>query len=105
METTKTSNTDFKLLVTRNMIDILDSDTNFGTFTFDNGKYFIIAIPYLSDPMLCSISTEFGLVARYDFDTTNHKKQNKSRLQQAFSDEDKKLLEQRAAIIDRQIDR
>ena len=30
--------------------------------------------------------------------------ETQSRLQQAFSDEDKKLLEQRAAIIDKQID-
>lgn len=31
--------------------------------------------------------------------------ETQSRLLQAFSDEDKKLLEQRAAIIDKQIDR
>lgn len=70
---------DFKLLTARNIIDILDGDTQFGTFPFANGKYFIIAMPYLSGPMLCDISTQFGLVVRYDFDTNNDKKQNKSR--------------------------
>ena len=70
---------DFKLLTARNIIDILDGDTKFGTFTFENGKYFVIAMPYLSGSMLCDISTQFGLVVRYYFDTTNDKKQNKSR--------------------------
>ena len=70
---------DFKLLTARNIIDILDGDTKFGAFTFENGKYFVIAMPYLSGPMLCDISTQFGLVVRYDFDTTNDKNQNKSR--------------------------
>lgn len=70
---------DFKLLTARNIIDILDGDTKFGTFTFENGKYFVIAMPYLSGPMLCDISTQFGLVVRYDFDTPNDKNQNKSR--------------------------
>lgn len=70
---------DFKLLTARNITDILDGDTKFGTFTFENGKYFVIAMPYLSGPMLCDISTQFGLVVRYDFDTTNDKNQNKSR--------------------------
>lgn len=70
---------DFKLLTARNIIDILDGDTKFGTFTFENGKCFVIAMPYLSGPMLCDISTQFGLVVRYDFDTTNDKNQNKSR--------------------------
>ena len=79
METAKTSNTDFKLLTNRNIIKILDGDTKFGTFTFENGKYFAIAMPYLTGPMLCRISTQFGLAVRYNFDTTNDKKQNKSR--------------------------
>lgn len=70
---------DFKLLTARNIIDILDGDTKFGAFTFENGKYFVIAMPYLSGSMLCDISTQFGLVVRYYFDTTNDKKQNKSR--------------------------
>ena len=68
---------DFKLLTARNIIDILDGDTKFGAFTFANGKYFVIAMPYLSGSMLCDISTQFGFVVRYYFDTTNDKKQNK----------------------------
>ena len=79
MNTKKTITEDFKLLTARNIIDILDGDTKFGTFTFENGKYFAIAMPYLTGPMSCSISTQFGLAVRYNFDTTNDKKQNKSR--------------------------
>jgi hypothetical protein len=79
MNTKKTITEDFKLLIARDIIDILDGDTKFDTFTFKNGKYFVIAMPYLTGQMLCSISTQFGLVVRYNFDTTNDKKQNKSR--------------------------
>jgi|GEM_PF-244719 hypothetical protein len=79
MNTKKTITEDFKLLTARNIIDILDGDTKFDTFTFENGKYFVIAMPYLTGQMLCRISTQFGLVVRYNFDTTNDKKQNKSR--------------------------
>ena len=79
MNTKKTITEDFKLLTARNIIDILDGDIKFGAFTFENGKYFAIAMPYLTGPMLCSISTQFGLAVRYNFDTTNDKKQNKSR--------------------------
>ena len=79
MDIKKSIPEDFKLLTARNIIDILNGDTNFGTYTFENGKYFVIAMPYLTGPMLCSISTQFGLVVRYDFNTANDKKQNKSR--------------------------
>ena len=79
MNTKKAIAEDFELLTNRDIIDILDGDTKFGTFTFENGKYFAIAMPYLTGPMSCSISTQFGLAVRYNFDTTNDKKQNKSR--------------------------
>ncbi len=79
MNTKKTITEDFKLLTARNIIDILDGDTKFDTFTFENGKYFAIAMPYLTGRMLCRISTQFGLAVRYNSDTTNNKKQNKSR--------------------------
>ena len=79
MNTKKAIAEDFELLTNRNIIKILDGDTKFGTFTFENGKYFAIAMPYLTGPMLCDISTQFGLAVRYNFDTTNNKKQNKSR--------------------------
>ena len=77
VNTKKTITEDFEVLTNRDIIDILDGDIKFGAFTFENGKYFAIAMPYLTGLMLCSISTQFGLAVRYNFDTTNDKKQNK----------------------------
>lgn len=50
----------FKLLKNKDIIAILDGDKDFGTY-----HDIKIAMPYLSGPDLCSISTNFGLQIEY----------------------------------------
>jgi hypothetical protein len=52
----------FSLLRTKNIIAILDGDTEFGEY---NGKK--VAMPYLSGPSLCDISSTFGLHVDYSW--------------------------------------
>lgn len=53
---------DFKLLVQREIIDILIGDTVI--FEKDDKQF---RLPYLSGPMLCDISTKFGLECTYSW--------------------------------------
>lgn len=55
-------NSSFKLLLARNILDILDGDTDLGSIDSTGIK---IAMPYLSGSDLCSISTKFGLPVTY----------------------------------------
>jgi hypothetical protein len=56
----------FELLREKNILAILDGDTEFGEFKSDEPKGNIkISMPYLSGPVLCSISARFGLPVTY----------------------------------------
>lgn len=56
----------FQLLRTKNILAILDGDVDFGEIPTSSSKGNIkISLPYLSGPMLCQISTQFGLPATY----------------------------------------
>lgn len=55
----------FELLKTKEIIGILDGDTKFGDYKFDDGQTVNIAMPRLSGPDLCAISTSFGLPVEY----------------------------------------
>ncbi len=56
----------FELLRHRSIIDILDGDTQFESFSLSDDIYYSIAMPYLSGPKICDISKLFGLPIRYD---------------------------------------
>lgn len=53
---------EFKLLAQRDIIDILNGDTV--VFEKDDKQF---RLPYLSGPMLCTLSTKFGLECTYSF--------------------------------------
>lgn len=56
----------FELLRTKNILAILDGDVDFGEISTSSPKGNIkISLPYLSGPMLCQISTQFGLPVSY----------------------------------------
>ena len=60
------SHNKFALLRDRGILAILDGDTDFGEILPDDGSQKIRrAMPYLSGPELCEISTRFGLPANY----------------------------------------
>ena len=59
---------DFELLRAKNIIEILDGDRSFGEIETASVKGSIkISLPYLSGPMLCEISRNFGLPATYQY--------------------------------------
>lgn len=49
------------------MIAILDGDTKYGKYEFNDGTELQIMMPYLSGPDLCGVSTLFGLPATYSW--------------------------------------
>lgn len=55
----------YSLLKTKEIIEILDGDTQYGDYEFDDGTSIVISMPYLSGRDLCSISTLFGLPVTY----------------------------------------
>lgn len=57
----------YKLLKTKEIIAILDGDTKYGKYEFEDGTTVVTAMPYLSGPDLCSISTLFGLPMSYSW--------------------------------------
>ena len=62
----KKTDDNFGLLRTKNIIAILDGDTNFGEFEVESSNQSIaLSLPYLSGPDLCEISTSFGLPVSY----------------------------------------
>ncbi len=66
MEVISKSISEFNLLREKNILAILDGDTDFGTLEIDGRDSGIkISTPYLSGPTLCDISNKFGLPATY----------------------------------------
>lgn len=59
------TNSIYNLLKTKDIISILDGDTNYGKYEFNDGTSVDIALPYLSGPDLCGLSTLFGLPQIY----------------------------------------
>lgn len=57
----------FELLRTKPILAILDGDTEFGSVVVSSAKSIRKALPYLSGPMLCEISSRFGLPAAYSW--------------------------------------
>lgn len=56
----------FALLRDKNILAILDGDTNCGEITPEEGRACIkVSMPYLSGPTLCNISNTFGLSESY----------------------------------------
>ena len=59
----------FSLLRSKGIIAILDGDKDFGDMIFEdeygNEKNIKIAMPYLSGPTICEISSFFGLPMTY----------------------------------------
>lgn len=57
---------EFELLRDKNILAILDGDTQFGTLEIDGKDSDIsISMPYLSGPVLCDISNKFGMEVTY----------------------------------------
>ena len=56
---------DFRLLLSKEIYAILDGDTVFDEYESRNERKIRIALPYLSGPDLCEISTRFGKPATY----------------------------------------
>lgn len=61
----------YRLLKTKEIIAILDGDSEFGLYEFNDGSAVRLAMPYLSGPDLCGISTSFGLPVTYSWGGTN----------------------------------
>ena len=57
----------FELLRTKPILAILDGDTEFGPAIVSSTKSIRNALPYLSGPILCEISSKFGLPATYSW--------------------------------------
>ena len=55
----------FELLRAKSILTILDGDTKFGEIKISESKSICNALPYLSGPELCDISTKFGLPVNY----------------------------------------
>lgn len=55
----------FELLCSKDIIAILDGDTSFGNYEFDDGSTVKMALPYQSGPDLCGICTLFGYPMTY----------------------------------------
>ncbi len=56
----------FELLRIKSILAILDGDTDFGELNIDdNDRKIRIAMPYLSGPMICELSTKFGFSQSY----------------------------------------
>lgn len=62
----------YKLLKTKQIIEILDGDTKFREYTFqDDGREIKLSMPYLNGPDLCGICTQFGLPRQYTWGGVN----------------------------------
>lgn len=64
--TVTSTNNKYELLRNKQIIAMLDGDTDFGKINKDDDEPITIAMPYLSGPVLCGISTTFGLPKSYD---------------------------------------
>lgn len=63
----KLMNNLFSLLRNKEIIAILDGDTKYGDYEFDDCTTIKISMPYLSGSDLCALSTLFGLPATYSW--------------------------------------
>lgn len=61
----------YKLIKTKEIIQILDGDKEFGSIETEEGKHIKVAMPYLSAPNICSISNLFGLPSEYTWGGEN----------------------------------
>lgn len=61
----------FKNLLSKDIYAILDGDKQYGEYESRNGRTVKIALPYLSGPVLCEISTRFGSPQEYQFGSGN----------------------------------
>ena len=61
----------YELLKTKEIIAILDGDTKFGLYKFEDGSTVKLAMPYLKGPALCEMSTYFGLPVEYTWGGKN----------------------------------
>lgn len=60
----------FRLLMKKDIYNILIGDTKFEEFTFSDDQVTVqISMPYLSGPVLCELSTHFGLPVTYKWGT------------------------------------
>lgn len=57
----------FSLLRNKSILAILDGDTHFGDYIFENGSSIKIAMPYYTGSALCELSTIFGLPVTYSW--------------------------------------
>ncbi len=55
----------YRNLMTKDIYAILDGDESYGEYESREGKKARIALPYLSGPALCDISTKFGKTVKY----------------------------------------
>ena len=55
----------FSLLRNKEIISILDGDTKYNDYKFEDGRSIKISMPYLSGSDLCALSTLFGLQVTY----------------------------------------
>ena len=60
-------NNPFSLLRNKEIIAILDGDTKYGDYEFEDFSTIKISMPYLSGADLCALSTLFGLPATYSW--------------------------------------
>ena len=56
--------TEYNLLLTKEIMAILDGDEELGSHQNTDGSSIPLRMPYLSGPTLCEISTKFGLSAQ-----------------------------------------
>ena len=61
----------FKNLLSKDIYSILDGDNSYGSYNSRNGRVVDIGLPYLSGPVLCDISTRFGLPVKYNWGGSN----------------------------------
>ena len=61
----------YGLLRNKEIIAILDGDTTIADYEFEDGEVVKIAMPYLSGPDLCALSTMFGLPVSYNWGGVN----------------------------------
>lgn len=57
----------FELLKNKEIIFILDGDTKYNEYEFQDGTTAVISMPYLSGPDLCGLSTLFGPPMSYSW--------------------------------------
>lgn len=67
-------NSNFKILLDKEIIKILIGDTKLKSFTICEEKL----MPYLSGPQLCKISTKFGIPEVYEYNSKNNPPKSRS---------------------------